>query len=159
MIVYHGSSVAVPRPDTIHSYRALDFGPGFYVTSVEEQAINWAKRKAAYVGCEKGVLNRYQMANDFSGFRVLRFAPDLNDWLDFVCACRDEQPVYQQYDVIWGKVADDKVFRVVEKYHSGDWERERALKEIRAYSNYDQIAFITQSAIDGLLKYEGSQEV
>lgn len=159
MIVYHGSLVVVEHPDPIHSYRALDFGPGFYVTSVEGQAMIWAKRKAAYAGCAKGILNRYQMSEDFPGFKVLRFAPDLNDWLDFVCACRDEQPVYQQYDVIWGKVANDKVFRVVEKYHSGDWERERALKEIKTYSNYDQIAFITQRAIDRLLTFEDSREV
>jgi hypothetical protein len=44
-------------------------------------------------------------------------------------------------------------------YHSGIWDKERALQEIRAYPNYDQIAFITQSAIDALLKYDGCLEV
>ena len=38
MIVYHGSSQIVEYPDVLHSYRALDFGKGFYVTSVMEQA-------------------------------------------------------------------------------------------------------------------------
>ncbi len=44
-------------------------------------------------------------------------------------------------------------------YHSGIWDKERALHEIRAYPNYDQIAFITQSAIDALLQYDGCLEV
>ena len=56
MIVYHGSSVVVRQPDILHSYRALDFGKGFYVTSVKEQAERWAKRKAALLGKEKAFI-------------------------------------------------------------------------------------------------------
>lgn len=33
MIVYHGSNVIVNAPDTSHSFRPLDFGKGFYVTT------------------------------------------------------------------------------------------------------------------------------
>ena len=58
-----------------------------------------------------------------------------------------------------GKVADDKVFRVVDMYHSGIWDRERALQEIRVYPNYDQIAFISQKAIDKLLVFDRCWEV
>ena len=83
----------------------------------------------------------------------------MTEWIDFVCECRDEKPVYEAYDVIIGKVANDKVFRVVDMYHSGIWDRDRALREIRAYPDYDQIAFLSQRAIDGLLQYEGYREV
>ncbi len=38
MIVFHGSNVIVDYPDIEHSYRSLDFGKGFYVTTVKEQA-------------------------------------------------------------------------------------------------------------------------
>lgn len=38
MIVYHGSIEIVKNPDVNHSYRPLDFGKGFYVTTVKEQA-------------------------------------------------------------------------------------------------------------------------
>ena len=87
------------------------------------------------------------------------FPDDLSEWIDFVCDCRDGKPVYQQYDLIVGKVANDKVFRVVDMYHSGIWDRERALKEIKAYPDYDQIAFISQIAIDRLLIFDNSWEV
>ena len=158
MIVYHGSSEVVRQPDTLHSYRALDFGKGFYVTTIREQAERWARRKADLFGGTP-VVSRYRMRDDLSQFRVKRFPDDLMEWIEFVCDCRDGKPIYQQYDIIIGKVANDKVFRVVDMYHSGIWDKERALQEIRAYPNYDQIAFITQSAIDALLQYDGCLEV
>ena len=158
MIVYHGSSEVVRQPDILHSYRALDFGKGFYVTSVRGQAERWARRKASLVG-GRAIVNQYQMDDDMTGLRVKRFPDDLVEWIDFVCNCRDGKPDYQDYDLIIGKVANDKVFRVVDMYHSGIWDKERALKEIRAYPNYDQLAFITQRAIDKLLRFEGYLEV
>lgn len=158
MIVYHGSSEIVRKPDTLHSYRALDFGKGFYVTDVREQAERWARRKADLVG-GKAIVSQYQMRDDTSGLRVKTFSDDLSEWIDFVCDCRDGKPVYQQYDLIIGKVADDKVFRVVDMYHSGIWDRERALQEIRVYPNYGQIAFASQDAIDRLLTFDRSWEV
>ena len=158
MIVYHGSSEVVRQPDILHSYRALDFGKGFYVTSVRGQAERWARRKASLVG-GRAIVNQYQMDDDMTSLCVKRFPDDLAEWIDFVCNCRDGKPDYQDYDLIIGKVANDKVFRVVDMYHSGIWDKERALKEIRAYPNYDQLAFITQRAIDKLLRFEGYLEV
>ena len=159
MIVYHGSSMIVEHPDILHSYRALDFGKGFYVTTVQEQAERWARRKADLLGSGKAIMNQYRFSNSAAGFRVKTFSDDLNEWIEFVCDCRDGKKSHLDYDVIIGKVANDKVFRVVDMYHSGIWDKERALREIRAYPNYDQIAFISQSAIDKLLTFERSWEV
>lgn len=159
MIVYHGSTESVRNPDINHSYRALDFGMGFYVTTVKEQAQRWARRKAAVFGREKSVVNVYQMKDDRSSFRVKLFNEDLLEWIDFVCRCRDGGKDYLKYDLILGKVADDKVFRVVDMYHMGIWDKERALKEMKVYPSYDQIAFITQKAIDELLVWESCEEI
>ena len=158
MIVFHGSSRVVEHPDVKHSYRALDFGQGFYVTSILEQAERWARRKAALTD-GKAIVSQYRMNDDTSGLRIKTFSDDLTEWIDFVCDCRDEKTIYLQYDLIIGKVANDKVFRVVDMYHSGIWDRERALREIKAYPDYDQIAFVTQNAIDRLLVFECSREV
>ena len=97
MIVYHGSSEIVDAPDVLHSYRPLDFGMGFYVTTLEVQAARWARRKTALLGKGKAFVNRYQMEENTDSFRVKTF--------------------------------------------------------------YDQIAFITQRAIDGLLVYDSCFEV
>ena len=57
MIVYHGSLGVVEQPDVLHSYRPLDFGKGFYVTTVREQAERWARRKADLFERDKAVIN------------------------------------------------------------------------------------------------------
>ena len=158
MIVYHGSNVVVEMPDVNHSFRPLDFGKGFYVTTVREQAIRWANRKAVVEGSTP-ILNIYEMSEIPANLQKKSFPDDLEEWINFVCDCRDGKPEYAKYDVIVGKVANDKVFRVVDMYHSGIWDMKRALEEIKVYPSYDQIAFITQRAIDDLLEFRSSEEV
>ena len=159
MIVYHGSTMIVERPDVKHSYRPLDFGKGFYVTAVKEQAVRWARRKADIEKCDRAFISMYHMSSKTEGLKIKTFAEDLVEWIDFVCDCRDGNEGYLAYDLITGKVANDKVFRVVDMYHSQIWDRDRALKEIRFYPNYDQTAFVTQTAIDKLLSYDSYEEV
>lgn len=160
MIVYHGSTEIVEKPDVIHSYRPLDFGRGFYVTTNLEQATRWAKRKADLSNKTHSYVNIYEMSEDAIGMlKVKTFPEDLLDWIDFVCRCRDGSEEYKQFDIIRGKVANDKVFRVVDLYREGIFDKERALREIKTYPNYDQIAFITQEAIDKLLRFTDSKEV
>ena len=159
MIVFHGSAEIVEEPDVLHSYRQLDFGKGFYVTTVEEQAKRWARRKKRLLNRDVGIVNKYDMDENYSSLVVKTFDSDLIDWIDFVCACRDGGDIYLGYDVIIGMVANDKVFRVVDMYHSGIWDKERALKEIKVYPAYDQIAFISQKAIDSLLTFRSFEEV
>lgn len=159
MKVYHGSTEYVKEPDVLHSYRPLDFGKGFYVTTVKEQAERWARRKADIYDKSMGIVSVYEMQEDMQNLTIKTFEENLCDWIDFVCACRDGKQIYQKYDVIFGKVANDKVFRVVDMYHSGIWEKERAINEIKVYKTYDQIAFITQRAIDRLLNTESYYEV
>ncbi len=159
MIVYHGSSAVVENPDVEHSFRPLDFGKGFYVTSVREQAVRWAHRKAEVLENSKPVLNIYDMDASFGALSVKSFADDLEEWINFVCECRDGSEAYKKYDIIMGKVANDKVFRVVDMFHSGIWDLNRALQEIKVYPTYDQIAFISQKAIDSVLKFVSCEEV
>ena len=56
-------------------------------------------------------------------------------------------------------MANDRVFKVVDMYHTGIWDKERALREIKVYPTYDQISFVTQKAIERLLEFQSSQEV
>ena len=159
MIVFHGSNMIVKNPDVLHSFRPLDFGKGFYVTTVEAQAARWARRKVDLLGSGKAIINRYRMSEVLDGLAVKKFGEDLEEWIDFVCRCRDGESDYLNYDLIYGKVANDKVFRVVDLYRAGVWEKERALREIKVYPHYDQYAFITQRAITQLLTYDSFVEV
>lgn len=80
MIVYHGSNMVVENPDISHSTRALDFGNGFYVTTVREQAEKWAKRKAnVSKNHSKAILNIYEMDDDPKMLKYKDFSEDRND--------------------------------------------------------------------------------
>ena len=59
MIVFHGSDREIQHPDTLHSRKKVDFGPGFYVTPLEEQAKGWVKKFLRHGS--KGVISVYQL--------------------------------------------------------------------------------------------------
>lgn len=44
MEVYHASTCIIEKPDTLHSRQFLDFGPGFYITTMYDQAEKYAAR-------------------------------------------------------------------------------------------------------------------
>ena len=151
MNVFHGSTLAVQTPDTLHAKRFLDFGPAFYVTSFKDQAERWARRKAMRTGGSP-VVSEYRLADDLSAWKVRRFADD-GEWLDFVCACRRGGDLYAQWDIIVGKVANDDVFKTVDAYLRGIWDKARAIEELRYARANDQIAFVSQPALDATLSF------
>lgn len=54
--------------------------------------------KAAVLGRDAAVVNRYRMKDDMYDLRVKSFDEDLMDWIDFVCRCRDGETDYRKYD-------------------------------------------------------------
>lgn len=158
MKVYHGSNLEVKKPDVKHSKKYLDFGEGFYVTIYEEQAQKWAKRKAMRYGGTPTV-TIYDIPDEIQGYVVRDFKDDDVSWLDFVCDCRDGNDGYKKYDVVIGNVADDDVFKSVDMYRRGIWDKERTIKEIRYYKRNNQIAFLNQNVIDECVQYIDSYEV
>ena len=161
MTVYHGGIVEIKSPDVEHSKRYLDFGKGFYVTSYSRQAERWAIRKSMRSGKGRPVVNVYELKDDFAGYQVLEFRDPEDDekWLDFVCDCRDGREDYRNYDIIIGGVADDDVFKSVDMYHRGIWDKQRTLQELKYFKKNNQIAFISQKAINDLLGYKSSYVV
>lgn len=156
MRVYHGSTLRIESPSTAFSRSNLDFGKGFYVTSFKEQAENWALRKAMRSN-RSPVVNVYEM-NILDDFSVCTFDTD-REWLDFVCACRRGESVFLAYDVIFGSVADDRVFDAIDLYYRGIWDADTTLVAIRFYKLSDQYCFVTQNAIDSSLMFIESYEV
>ena len=158
MILYHGSDVIVKTPNVEYSTRNLDFGKGFYTTSIKEQAEIWARRKALLNNAKNGFISVFK-ADFKNDLRILDLTNDLEAWIDFVCECRSGADIYRNYDIIIGKVADDKVFKVVDMYKDKIWDKARALQEIKVYETYNQIVFISQNALNESLRFESSFEV
>lgn len=158
MIVYHGSTKIIENPQIGFSKKYLDFGEGFYVTTFQGQAEKWAKRKALRHG-GKAFVNVYDMSESFEPLKGLNFDSADEKWLDFVCACRRGENLNQAFDIIYGNVADDDVFKTIDMYFRGLWDKEKTLAELRYFQQNNQICFVTQQAIDSLLKFNRSYEV
>ena len=129
MKVYHASMVRVEHPDVLHSRKFLDFGQGFYVTTLREQAVKYAQRfirrgKEAW-------LNVYELDEQLitSSYSLKEFEKYDEEWLDFVVACRKGN-VVGDYDIIQGGIANDKVFRTVDLFFAGDITKEEALRRL-----------------------------
>lgn len=158
MIVYHGTTEVIENPDVKHSKKYLDFGKGFYLTTYEEQAKKWALRKALRQQ-KSAVVNVYELKDDLEDVKILSFDNENEQWLDFVCACRKGDMINQDYDIIIGNVADDDVFKTVDMYFRGIWDKEKVLKELRYYKMNNQICIANQETLDNVLKFKEAYEV
>ena len=157
MRVYHSSSVAVEHPDIVHSRNYLDFGRGFYVTTLKQQAEQYARRFT--LRGLSAFLNEYEFDEDKLGqLLIRRFDCYDEEWLDFVMACRSGSDE-STYDVVFGGIANDKIFRTIDLYFSGDITKDDALKRLSFEKPNDQICLRSQRAIDELLSFVGSGEV
>jgi len=105
--LYHASNVAAEHPDTKHSREFLDFGRGFYLTSIREQAKKYAERFIRRH--QDAYLNTYILEAEENDWRILEFKAYDKEWLDFVSNCRSRK-LTEEYDMVVGSIANDKVF-------------------------------------------------
>lgn len=156
MKVYHASNVVVSAPDITHSREALDFGRGFYVTELREQAVKYAE-KFKFRG-KPAVLNIYELDDAWRDARIKRFDTYDEAWLDFVAANRKGLPV-ETYEAVEGGIANDKVFRTLDLYFSGDIGKADALGRLKFEHPNHQICLLSQELINKYLKFIKAEEL
>lgn len=139
MILYHGSSLEIIVPDLNHSRQNVDFGRGFYVTPLYEQAEKWCgkfKRRG-----KNGVISRFSYDDSReSGLKTLKFDSYSENWLDFILNCRSGNDT-TDYDLVVGGVANDKVFNTVELFFDGLIDKTEAISRLRYEKPNLQICF------------------
>jgi len=160
--LYHGSYVEITEPDLNRGRYNLDFGKGFYVTGLAEQAEKWAWRRVVMARLipdivnPKPVVSVYKLDLDSPDLNVLAFDGYTEEWLDFVVGNRKrEKPMNGcDHDIIFGNVADDDVAAVVDDYiklqEKGriDAEGKRFfIGQLRFSKPNDQYCMVTKKAI------------
>lgn len=139
MTVYHGSQVAVRKPEIRKSVHNKDFGFGFYCTVMEAQAIRWAVR---FTG--EGKISEFDYVSD-SSLAKLTFPKMTEEWLDFIADCRRGIP--HDYDIVEGPMANDTIFNYVQDFVDGKISR-AAFWELAKFKHpTHQISFNTQRAL------------
>lgn len=128
------------------------------MTSFEEQAKKWAVRKGMRQG-KTAIVNVYEMENNWEKYCVLSFEKENEKRLEFVCACRKGESLNTNYDIIIGNVADDDVFKRVDMYFRGLWDKKKVLEELRYYKMNNQICIVNQETLEQVLAFRNSYEV
>lgn len=158
MKLYYGSTVIVDKPLVCYGRDNLDFGKGFYTTSMQSQTEKWVQR-FIFLG-KKGIINIYNFddTDNLKKYRYKKFLEYNEEWLDFVLACRGGSKEYQNYDIIVGGIANDKFFNTVELFFTGLIDKSTALQRLKFEKPNNQICFINQKVVDNLLQFESSYE-
>lgn len=149
MLVYHASDQCFDSPDVVHSRDALDFGKGFYVTRLRNQAEKYAER---FIKLGNDAFLHIFEYTPNSEMKIKVFDAYNEEWLDFVCSCRKGKDGYKLYDIIEGGVANDKVYRTVDLYMGGIYNKEQALQNLAYEKPNNQLCFVTQRSIDKCLR-------
>lgn len=141
MILYHGSNVIVDQPKLIRQNRYLDFGFGFYTTTNREQAVNFAQKVTDRRKMGEATLNIYSVneAVAFQECKVLQFDSPDEAWLDFVAANRQGTYQGEKYDLIYGAVANDDVYRTIALYMTGVLDKEQTLSSLKIRKLFNQL--------------------
>jgi hypothetical protein len=152
--IYHGSDILIENPKIIQPVRALDFGQGFYTTTNIEQAESFAKKVQDRNGSSETHISIYTLnTNMLNKLKCLFFNKPDKKWLDFVSANRNGTYNGKIFDVIYGPVANDTVFKTFIAYQNGTLSEKETLKRLKVRKLYNQLIFTNEEALKCLQFY------
>ena len=164
MTLYHGSDQIVEIPELWPSIRTLDFGPGFYTTTNQEQAINFAIKvhdrtiRAGDIHQGKFIsIYDVDWETMLRELDVLYFESADEMWFDFVIANRRSLYQGRQYDAIFGPVANDTIYRTLIAFETGILSKAETIARLKVRQIFDQMTFASVQSLS-YLKYSGFME-
>ena len=164
MTLYHGSDQIIKLPELRPSIRTLDFGTGFYTTTNKEQAVNFAVKvydRSIRAGDNpKGkFISIYEMEYEAlqKELDVLRFDSADETWFDFIIANRRSLYTGKKYDVIYGPVANDTIYRTLIAFENGILSKVDTFARLKVRRLFDQMTFASERSLS-FLQYSGFME-
>ena len=165
MRLYHGSNTNIVSIQLSLCRPYKDFGRGFYLTDIYEQALNMAKRVARLYG-GKPVVNVYQIDDRFESLsnlniKIFDLSPS-EEWAVFVMNNRNRSfrpltdPLSNQdnkYDIIIGPVANDDISFLFRQYIDHAITHIQLVESLAYKKLFSQYSFHTEIAV-ALLKKE-----
>ena len=159
MKVYHGSLEQVTKPEMRKPNRTLDYGSGFYTTTSYQQAKDWVLRKMKEQTSAAGFVNVYELDEEkMKTMKALVFHEPSEEWVDFVMLNRRQRGFTHDYDVVYGPVANDRVYAAFALYEGNLIDKQTLITELKTYKLVDQYLFHTERSL-GLLKFLEAKEI
>lgn len=158
MKIYHGSIEQVICPEIRKSQRTLDYGSGFYATTSYAQAERWVRRKMRESKAERGYINVYEFdVEAMQTYNTISFPTPTEAWVDFVMANRMQEGYTHDYDIVYGPVANDRVYTAFALYEGRVISKLALIAELRAYTLVDQYLFHTERSLTSLKFIEAKE--
>lgn len=150
MILYHGSNIEVKIPKLIFTNKGKDFGTAFYLTPIKEQAERMARRKSKMDKTGIPTISVFEWNEDISDLSFKDFKNNDNEWLNMILMCRKNLKYNHGYDIVKGKIADDKVGITISLVLEGMISIEDAIKKLKYQKINSQFAFCTEKSLISL---------
>lgn len=149
IILYHGGSHIIPKPEIRKPDRTLDFGHGFYTTTSPEQAESLVRSRIGKKMWTEGFLNTYLFDSDGAetNLNIKRFEGATEEWVDFVLHNRVVNGFNHNYDIVIGPVADDNVYRQFALFEGGVISKQTLINELMTYKLVDQFLFHSPNSL------------
>lgn len=164
MLLYHGSNTDIKVIDLAMCRPYKDFGKGFYLTVMKDQAELMAKRVARIYGGSP-VLNVFEMDDSiiFSSDLCIKNLGDetSEEWARFIMNNRNrkyddfsnlECNFDNKYDVVIGPIANDDMAVLFRQYENGVITFDNMLNGMIYKKTTNQYSFHTEKAISFLQK-------
>ena len=164
MRLYHGSNIAIDNINLAMCRPYKDFGQGFYLTDIEEQAEKMAIRVARIYG-EKPIVLIYEIEDNFKDLKNLKIKDfgiqTTEEWARFVMnnrsrAFTDMKNVLcnkdNKYDIVIGPVADDNMALLFRQYENEIIDFETLVKGMIYKETSSQYSFHTENSVKLLRK-------
>lgn len=119
--LYHGSNVKIDQIDLTLGRINKDFGKGFYLTSLHQQAIEMAKRRALQSPESEAIVTEFMFDDSClksSELNIKIFPEVSEEWALFILNNRhaSNTKFHHNYDIVIGPVADDGVVQQLDLY-------------------------------------------
>lgn len=163
MKLFHGSNTPINIIDLSLCQPYKDFGRGFYLTTLEEQAVTMAKRTSRIYGNYPCVTSFDFDTNCLkSGLLSVKiFDLPSEEWAIFVLNNRNrDYSNYMneccnhdnKYDIVIGPVANDDIAMLFRTFSNGIIDIEVLVKELKYKKLTDQFSFHTTKSMGYLSK-------
>lgn len=156
MKLYHGSNTKIEKIDLSKCRPYKDFGQGFYLTEIKEQAEKMASRTAHIYEGEPIVTEFEFDESALTKLSVKQFDGPNEEWALFVLANRskeNQQPTHS-YDIVIGPVADDDIAQLFRNFNDGYINLTMLVEGLKYKKVSSQYFFHTEDAIKYLKVYE-----
>lgn len=153
MILFHGTNQDFETIDLNKCTPYKDFGRGFYLTDIFDQALAMAQKRENLFG-GTAIVHQYEFDeyNASKALKMLRFDNPDENWAEFIYKNRSRAEKFQHdYDIVYGPIANDGVAYLLGRYEEGSLELKELARELEFRELNNQYYFANQKSL-GYLK-------